>query len=463
MKNYITEQSFYKYLKCPSWIPREIKRGEDLREALMQKLQDDGLLRDKELELLKDRNINEIGIDDIDEATQRTIELMKRGAETIYKGVLTHGRWVARPDVMEKVEGKSRFGEYYYIACDIKRSHHMKDEYKFQGAFYAELLQKIQDLKPIKGYVMFADGTVEGYLHEEFETQFQLTLDSIEQILDGEEESHFLTSGCKQAPFFSECQLETKECDDLSLLNRVWRSEVQSLRDSGIETVTKLADASMGDLKRVSGLTMDRLYFLQQQAISLIDDRVIRMGEIELPEENGPALIIDIESDPLRDSDYLFGVLVVDGNDQTYHPFLARDPLEEKAAWDEFTNFLKDYSQSNIYHYGWYEVDVFRKLVGKYGAPEEVRRQFEENMIDLLTRMREKIIFPMPFYSLKDIAKFLGFKWSRDDASGAESVLWYEEWLTGQDENVLQDILDYNEDDVRATWFIREWIIKTYK
>lgn len=456
MQHRITEQSFYKYLKCPSWLVREAREG-DLREALMEKLQDDGLLREHELELLKDREVEEVNLDDLDEASLRTLELMRAGADTIYKGVLIEGRWVGRPDILEKVEGESALGDWYYVACDIKRSRHLKDEYKFQGCFYAELLAKIQGVKPVQGYVMHADGKVDGYMIEEFESQFYLTLDSIEEILDGHEEAHFLTSGCKQTPWFSECKVDTKECDDLSLINRIWRREMHSLEDAGIDTVSKLADASVSDLQKVKDLSMDRLYFLQQQAISLVENRVVRMGEIDLPEENEVALVIDIESDPLRDADYLFGVLVVDGDTQTYHPFLAKEPSKEGENWMAFVNFLEDYEGANIYHYGWYEEEVFRRMGEKYGVSDKVKKMFDENMIDVLMRMRERVIFPMSFYSLKDLAKFIGFKWTREDASGPASVLWYEDWLRTGNEDALNDVVKYNEDDVRATWLVRTW------
>ncbi len=171
------------------------------------------------------------------------------------------------------------------------------------------------------------------------------------------------------------------------------------------------------------------------------------------------ALVIDVESDPLRALDYLFGVLVVDGDSQTYHSFLAKKPEDEAKTWQEFLLFLKQYQGANLYHYGWYELDVFQHLTEKYGAPNEIQKMFEEQTIDVLIRLREKVIFPTSFYSLKDIAKYLGYRWRSADASGTDSVLWYEEWLATGDERLLQDIVDYNEDDVRATWFVRDWAV----
>jgi predicted RecB family nuclease len=459
MRPRITDKTFYKYLKCPSWISHEMAADGHFRDPLLERLQDDGMLKGKELELLKDRAVEEVTLDDIDEATQKTIELMKQGVETIYRGVLIHEHWVAQPDILERVEGNSEFGDWYYVACDMKRSRHLKDEYKFQGSFYAEILSNIQGVKPVNGYILRADKSVESYSVEEFETQFHLTLDAIEDILDGNKEAHFLTSSCKQSPFFSECTQEALACEDLSVINRIWRKEMHALEDAGIGTIELLANASVDDLSKVQDITMDRLYFLQQQAISHADNKVIRMGEIDLPEEDGVALVVDIESDPLRDADYLFGVLLVKGDEQTYHAFLAKDPSEEERAWLDFIEFLKPYISANLYHYGWYEEEVFRRMGEKYGVPDDVKKMFEENMIDVLVRMREKVIFPMSFYSLKDVAKFMGFSWRHPEASGLNSVLWYDKWIVDGDKQALQDIVDYNEDDVRATWLVRNWAI----
>lgn len=457
----ITEQTFYKFLKCPHWIVREDERSENLRDALLEKIQDDGLLREHELLLLKDRTVAEVDSDDLDEAALQTLELMKKGEGTIYKGVLIHEEWVGRPDILERVEGKSRFGDWYYVACDIKRSRHLKDEYRFQGVFYAKILERIQGVAPTMGYVMRPNTDVEGYLLEDFDTQFHLTLDSIEEILEGKRDPHFLTSGCKQSPYFSECSKDTDSCDDLSRLNRIWRNEVDLMMRVGITTVEELANATVEELNTVSGMSLDRLYFLQQQAIAFVDNKVIRMGELELPEENNVVLVVDVESDPLRGADYLIGVLVVDGEKEEYHPFLAKDPKDEGIAWKEFTTFIEQYPDAHIYHYGWYEIDVFRKLSEKYGVSEIAKKMFAEQMMDLLTFMREKVIFPMSFYSLKDLAKYIGFNWRIKDASGLDSVLWYEEWLKDHDEKVLQDIVNYNEDDVRATWAVRNWAVKS--
>lgn len=438
----------------------ELRDGEDVREPLMRKLQDEGLLQARELELLEDRNYIEVDLDDLDEAAQRTVELMRQGTQTIYRGVLIHGDWVGRPDMLERVEGKSEFGDWYYVACDIKRSSHLKDEYRFQGAFYAEILEKIQGLRPVQGYVLHTNGQIEGYLIDDILADFRLTLDQIENILDGHEPPVFLTSACKQSPYFSECESQARGCDDLSLLNRLWKSEANAMKEAGLSTVSTLAMASKEQLQQVSGLTTDRLNFLQHQAKAMNENKVIKLHPIELPEAQDVELVVDIESDPMRDLHYLIGVLKIENGKQTYHSFFAKDATEVEDMWRDFIAFVQDYPQSPIYHYGWYETDVFKRMMDRFDIADSVREQLGENMFDILPAFRETTIFPLPFYALKDIAKYLGFQWRTADASGLDSVLWFHDYQATGDEAALNKIFDYNEDDVLATWHLIDWARK---
>lgn len=456
MPKVITERSFYKYLKCPSWIAHEAKEEQLVEDALRSKLQNDGLIRERQLALLANRPMVEVVTEDVDEAVIKTLEYMKQGVQTIYRPVLMHGHWVGRPDVLERVEGSSKLGDYYYVACDIKRSRRLKDEYCFQGCFYAAILEHVQGAKPVQGYVMHPDGVVESYLLEEYTTRFHLTLDAIERILEGDEEPHFLTSDCKQSPWFHVCKKGTAACDDLSRLNRVWRSEVTSLKDAGIHTVTDFAKTTGEYLvAHVHGITEDRLKFLQEQAKALIDDRVIVLGQVDLPAAQD-ALVMDVESDPLRDVHYLIGILEVRGEAKEYRTFLAESPADEGTMWREFLAYVAKHPSVPIFHYGWFEVDVIKTLSERHGTPQ-AQTALLPRMVDLLTKMRERIIFPLSFYSLKDVAKYLGFAWRSNEASGMDSIAWYEDWLEHGRADDLARIVDYNEDDVRATWHLVEW------
>jgi uncharacterized protein len=238
----------------------------------------------------------------------------------------------------------------------------------------------------------------------------------------------------------------------------VWDEEVLRLEASGIRTIDALAAKSVHDLLRVCpDMNPGRMEILRDQALAIRDNHHIVLRSARFPEA-AVELYFDIESDPLRDFDYLFGVMSVAKGKETYHPFLAKKPEDEGKAWAEFVGFVESHLDPPIYHDGWFEREVVNRFAAKYGCSDIAKDAFERNMIDIMGVIRETVIFPLTFYSLKDIASYMGFSWRSEDASGANSVLWFESWLKKKDKKTLDKILAYNEDDVRATRVVKEWL-----
>lgn len=94
------------------------------------------------------------------------------------------------------------------------------------------------------------------------------------------------------------------------------------------------------------------------------------------------------------------------------------------------------------------------------GAPSELMRKFRENSLDLYNIATNSVILPLYFYSLKDVAGFIGYKWDQVGAGGGEALTWYDQWQETGKKEFLNKLIKYNEDDVRATLLIREWLEK---
>lgn len=460
MARAVTEYSFFQYLNCPSWVYFDAHAKEPRPHAVLMKLlQTNGLLDEHKRSFWAAReDVVEVLSEDQEEAYAQTLAYMKDGHQAIVGAVLMDRHWIGRPDILERVEGKSVFGSYYYVACDTKHTSEPLDVHKLQGCFYAELLYRIQGVKPVQGYIITHKKESLSYDIASYEDRFRLTLEEIEKILAGKIPEHFLSSGCKSSPWFYECFEETQSCQDVSLLNRIWREEARLLRDAGITTIPELARLSLGELEeRVPGMALDRIKMIRDQAEALAEQKVIIRHPIVLPNEP-EVLYFDIESDPLRDWDYLFGVLRVDGDKERYHPFFSHTAAKEGEIWKAFTSFIAEHPRAIIYHYGEFERQVVARFIAKYGIDAGVLETLERGMVDLLDHLRPAVVFPLPFYSLKDLATYMGFTWRDGDASGANSVLWFEEWLKTADEATKERIMMYNEDDVRATRVVREWI-----
>ena len=54
------------------------------------------------------------------EAQTATIQAMEEGVEIIYQGTVYDGEFIGRPDLLIKVDGKSKFGDWSYRVVDVK-------------------------------------------------------------------------------------------------------------------------------------------------------------------------------------------------------------------------------------------------------------------------------------------------------------------------------------------------------
>ena len=79
-------------------------------------------------------------------------------------------------------------------------------------------------------------------------------------------------------------------------------------------------------------------------------------------------------------------------------------------------------------------------------------------MVDLNEVVKDCIVFPLYFYGIKDIGKYIGFERDGKITGGGESVAFYEEWLSKGNRKRLNDILIYNEEDVVATRYLKDWL-----
>ena len=437
---------------------------------MMQMIFEDGLAHEEEVLKQISKPFDQVKpelFNDLDEAFMATLELMKEG-KNIYHGVLMDGHWVGIPDLLEARPvselppgmGKSKFGDYYYVVYDIKSSKEIKPENKFQLAFYSLILERMQGILPPNGYIINADGNEKLFLVEDFLDEFHFTRERIERILEGEKPAPFLKSGCKRSPWYSICLENSEGCQDVSLIYHLKQGEQKRLYDIGIRTVQDMAKANVDDLSsQLEDWPYDRFVKYHNQAVVLTDNEPIILKKPTFPEVE-TEIYFDIESDPTSAIDYMFGILVKKGGKSEYKYFWAKDRDDEERMWKEFLDFLVPLENFVIYHYAPYEIQVFNRMAKKYGAPEELVNKFRDNTIDLYGYVVASVVLPLYFYGLKDVAGYLGYQWNAADAGGAESVVWYNGWLEKKDNKIKEKIVKYNEDDVRATLLVKEWLEK---
>ncbi|MEY4745164.1 MAG: hypothetical protein RL272_1109 [Candidatus Parcubacteria bacterium] len=456
----LTASMFYKYDACPHWLyfdvygdPKKMAK----RSAFAEMLLEGGRLHEKAL--IAGIDCVEVRGDTKEERFEATLRLMRGGAPCIYQGVLIDDEFEGVPDILERRDGgSSAFGAYHYVAVDIKSAEKLSDAHKYQLACYGELLARIQGVRPEEGYILNGSGARIGFPLKEFEPQFRQAVAEIRETLAGHPPAPHVSSSCKQSPWFKECLAFAEERDDIALLYNVKKKVVLALREHGVKTVH---DAAGIDVDRLGAADpvfkralLERIVL---QAKALIGHRHYIRKKIGLPE--APLeIFFDIEGDPLRQVEYLFGFLVRRGKEEAYEYQLAERPEDEWKMWEQFLDWVEKLEgEYVVYHYGTYELTRIVMLERRHGGSRALDR-FRDRLVDLNEIVKDAVVFPLYFYGIKDIGKYIDYVRAGAIEGGGESVAFYEDWLNHGDRKKLKAIIEYNKDDVVATRYLKDWL-----
>jgi predicted RecB family nuclease len=466
--DYLTASDYYRFLNCPHWPyyerfanaeERKLKR--DFTEPELKRMED-GLLHEEDVveKLFKDEDLQEMEITrDAEADSDATLELMRQGVPIIYQGTITHEQWTGRPDLLTRVEGESSLGEWHYVPVDIKSAHNVSKYHRLQLMFYAVILEHLQGRFPARGYIINKDGDEHEVMLGEHVTEFHHFTAEIERIRAGEKPDPVLRKSCFDVgPWGKLCEHYASSTNDIAQLFNVDVKKLRALRELGIRTIDDAAKMDPIELDgKLSGLREHGLTVAKLQAESLMNQSVIVRDVVAL---DAPAMEIhfDIESDPPNDTDYLLGVLIRTKDKSEYRPFVAKRLEDEEKMWKEFLAWTETLEEPyQVVHYAPYEHIRLKVLERRYGGSEALDR-FRENMIDVKQLLTHSIVLPLYFYGLKYSAPFFGFSWRGDVKSGGQSVDVFEEYLKTMNEDLLNEIILYNEDDVRATAVLTDWL-----
>ncbi|MBV8654074.1 MAG: TM0106 family RecB-like putative nuclease, partial [Alphaproteobacteria bacterium] len=259
---------------------------------------------------------------------------------------------------------------------------------------------------------------------------------------------------------------ELRATNDLTLIPMLGRG-VRDAMLSEIPTVADLAGIDpdryiTGKKTMFPGVGPDRLRVFQRRAQLLIDPnaRPILTAPLRLPASD-VELFFDIEVDPMRDFTYLHGIVERRGGDNATERFVAfftdeESPEAERKGFADAFAFLTADPRATIWYYSKYERTIYRKLQARYPdvcSAEDIERLFDPaRAVDLYNDVVTKATeWPTNDHSIKTLAKYLGFNWRDVNPSGAASIEWFDRWVTERDPAIRTRILDYNEDDCRAT------------
>ncbi len=408
-----------------------------------------------------------------------TQQMMAVGTETIYGGILIiqgpGDTWYrSEPDLLVKCAGQSWLGDWYYVPYNVKLGKKPKPEYQLVAAFNAYVLAEVQGVWPETAWLFLKEKQYAVNLAR-YVPQLQDALDDCLDSTNGiliepqAPEVFISRSRCDMCPWLSHCYQVAKDQSHLSLLPGVTQKRYPTLVEMGLATVESLAAADPHNLATAMDVDLpvtQKMIFQAQanhagSAIARLQANRFPLTPADLPTTD-IELYFDIEAAPDKDLIYLHGVLVIERltQQETFHALTAESPDQEETAWFEFLALVERYPHAPIYHFCPYEAQTVSRLSDLYGNRGVSIEALLNRFIDIHKRIVDAVALPVESYALKHLARWMGFEWRDADANGAQSICWYDDWLRTGDRTYLNTILRYNEDDCKATYRVKDWLVK---
>ena len=487
MATQITGSMLYDLVQCPHRVTMDLFGDPSERDEIspfVQLLWEKGSKYEKKVIASLSIPFLDLSPYEDKEKELRTTDAMMHGEPLIYGGRIMDKDLLGNPDLLRK-QGNG------YVAGDIKSGSGMegnesddddngkpKKHYAVQIALYTDILEQKGMSAGRKPFIWDIHGKELVYDLDAMQgiknpytlwSLYKTILNSARAITNHSfRTTPAYSSGlCKNCHWYTACMTQLKEQDDLTLLPDLGRTK----RDTMFNEVATVSAFAKVDISRyilnAKKTIFDRIgpdsltkFHIRAQLVKQVNPKPFLTQSISLPYAD-KEVFFDIETDPMRDFCYLHGFVERnngDNNSEKYVAFFTNDTSqqEEERAFKEAWQYINDMQPCMTYYYSKYERTIWRKLREKYPnvcdsvALEALfdHRKLVDLYFDVVKKATE---WPTQDYSIKTLAKYLGFVWRDLHPSGAASIEWFDRWIETGDTAIKQRILEYNEDDCRAT------------
>lgn len=364
-----------------------------------------------------------------------------------------------------------------------------KPGHVLQLCFYADALEALTGTRPKHMYLWLGSGRLQTLRVDDFSPYWRRLRGQLTMTLMAGPGIDTVPRPCAHCDF---CEFRPL-CDEqwhndgaLSLVAGIRRPETATLEAAGISNMTALARPPAS----VAGMTPRRLERLAQQATLQIqattlaaheappfvliepgEDPVWGHGFEELPRPDDGDVFLDFEGHPFWRVEtglfFLFGLLERDmGGRWRYRRWWAHDLDAEAKAVSELIDYLVrrrvTFPEMHVYHYNHTERSSLVTLAETHNVSQRALSDLIETgfFVDLLLVARNSIQVGTESYGLKALERLTDFQRSHDIDKGAGAVLQYERFMADGSQTQLDSIEVYNEDDVRATMALRDWLVQ---
>lgn len=363
-----------------------------------------------------------------------------------------------------------------------------KPGHVLQLCFYAEALTALTGVPPQSLKVALGSGADQLVNFEDVRPYWDRLRLQLRSVLDTDPTTTDTRpepcDHCAFCEFQPTCEATWRDADSLVYVAGISAAERASLEQAGVATTDALAVRS----EPVAGIRIGRLARLRQQAslqvqarerpddkppFALIepgDDPVWGHGFEQLPAPDPADVFLDYEGNPFwrpeRGLFFLFGYLIADETGEwRYHALWAEDEATERDRVEELVRFLTARHRAapgmHVYHYNHTERSALEALSAEHAVAESALADLVQRgvFVDLLLVARNAVQVGVEGYGLKLLERLTDYERHHEIDKGAGAVIAFEQYQNEGDPALLDSIAIYNEDDVRATRALRDWLV----
>ena len=407
--------------------------------------------------------------------------------DVIYQMPFIHQGIRGVADFIERVVDDST-GVVRHEPVDAKLARNeAKPGHVLQLCFYADAIEALTGVAPINLRIWLGSGRVESVRLTDVRAYWRRLQRQLAAAMEAGLPGDTTPEKCNHCQFceFAEvCEAEWREQDSLVFVANILKADRVALVANHQPTMASLAAASD---EPIDGIRPERKTRLVTQASLQVQAResnaarppILHLplavdgapaGFAALPRPDEGDVFLDYEGHPFWQADaglfFLFGLLTrgADGT-WSYEARWAHDREQEaqstKQLIDDLAERRRVYPGMHVYHYNHTERSSLERLAIEHGMGQIALAELVDTglFVDLLTVVTKAMQVGVESYGLKHIELLTDFKRSHDIDQGAGAVVEYDAYCGDGDQTRLTRIARYNEDDVRATLALRDWLI----
>jgi predicted RecB family nuclease len=384
--------------------------------------------------------------------------LLGQGARLILDATLEREGLAVCFDALKRLDGQSSLGDFHYGPVLFHEAERPGREQRILLAMLGQILGSLQGKEPKWGVLIHGQNCeVRRIKLVILSHEARRTLQEIGEIqATGAPPRLFLNPHCQICDYRRRCHAEATARDDLSLLRGMGEKEITKYARRGLFTVTQLSYTYRPRKKHRTSNRKGQAHQHTLQALAIREKRVYILGTPELPVAS-TQVYFDVEGDPERRFDYLLGMTITANGVMEQHTFWADSPAEEPRLFQQFLDVIGRFDDFRLYCYGSYESTFLRRMIKRLER-QDLSEKLMPRLVNALSIIHSHVYFPTYSNGLKEISKFLGFRWTEEDASGIQSIVWRRRWEETCSATFKDKLTTYNLEDCAALKRVTEFL-----